>query len=410
MTKSFAITKREVYESYLEVKRNQGCEGVDQISLEDFETDLGSNLYKLWNRLSSGSYFPPAVRQVEIRKKEGGIRVLGIPTVSDRVAQTVIRRRLEPSLEAVFHPNSYGYRPRRSAHDAIAKCKERCHRLKWVLDLDIQSFFDSLDHELMIKALEWHAPPAFVLLYIRRWLKAPMEDSLGVQRAREKGTPQGGVISPLLANLYLHYAFDMWMSREFPTIPFERYADDIVCHTSSHAEAMELKIRLTQRLEECKLRMHPDKTKIVYCGHGGKSTETCKSSFDFLGYGFRPRVVRDKEGRWNRTLFLPGISLKAMARLKREIRNFAIPWWTSTTMEGIAKEINPVVRGWLIYYGKFYRSALNWVLHFLNQKLVQWITMKYRRYNKTKGKANAYMKGIATRNPLLFAHWEYCKS
>jgi len=263
--KPFSIPKREVWEAFKRVKANQGAAGVDGQSILEFEADLSGNLYKLWNRLSSGSYFPPPVKRVMIPKRDGGgERALGIPTVADRIAQEVVRRYLEPILEPAFHADSYGYRPGKSAIDAVRKARERCWRYDYVLDLDIRSFFDSLDWALLLKAVRHHTDCSWVLLYIERWLKAPVRMEDGRVVPRSAGTPQGGVISPLLANLFLHYAFDMWMAREFPHILFERYADDAICHCRTAEEARALRRALADRLAACKLALHPDKTKIVY--------------------------------------------------------------------------------------------------------------------------------------------------
>ena len=229
--KPFVISKRVVFAAWEKVKANGGAAGVDEQSIADFERDLKGNLYRIWNRMSSGSYFPPPVRAVEIPKAGGvGVRVLGVPTVSDRIAQTVVRLYLEPVVEPLFHPDSYGYRPGRSALDAVGVCRERCWSSDWVIDLDIRAFFDSLDHDLVLRAVAKHTDLAWVLLYVRRWLQAPLQTRDGTLVTRDRGTPQGSAISPLLANLFLHYAFDRWLTREFPSVAFERYADDAVIH------------------------------------------------------------------------------------------------------------------------------------------------------------------------------------
>ena len=287
--KPFDIPKREVWEAFKKVKANQGAAGVDGQSIADFEADLSNNLYKLWNRLSSGSYFPPPVRRVDIPKANGGTRPLGIPTVADRIAQEVARRYLEPRLEPVFHANSYGYRPGRSAIDAVRQARQRCWRYDWVLDIDVKGYFDSIDWELMLKAVRRHTDCPWVLLYIERWLKAPVQMEDGSVVPRSAGTPQGGVISPILANLFLHYAFDTWMARSFPRIPFERYADDAICHCKSAEEAQALGSALADRFAVCKLVLHPEKTKIVYCKDANRRGDFPNQSFDFLGFSFRAR-------------------------------------------------------------------------------------------------------------------------
>src|SRR4051794_19419730 len=286
--KPFDIPKREVWEAFKRVKANQGTAGVHGQSILDFEDRLGDNLYKLWNRLSSGSYMPPPVRRVDIPKASGGARPLGIPTVADRIAQQVVRRYLEPLLEPSFHNDSYGYRPGRSAIDAIRTARQRCWRYDWVLDLDIKGFFDSIDWTLLLKAVRHHTDCRWVLLYVERWLKAPAMLEDGALVPREKGTPQGGVISPLLANLFLHYAFDAWMGRAFPGVPFERYADDAICHCRSEREALALCRAVDCRLAACGLELHPEKTKVVYCKDTNRRGDQLVVQFDFLGYSFRP--------------------------------------------------------------------------------------------------------------------------
>ncbi len=207
--KPFCISKEEVWEAYKRVKANQGGAGVDWQSIASYEGELANNLYKLWNRLSSGSYFPPPVRRVEIPKGDGGRRPLGIPTVADRVAQTVVKGRLEEQVEKLFHPDSYGYRPGKPAIQAIGVARERCWRSNWVLDVDIKGFFDNIDHELLMRAVRKHANCQWVVLYVERWLKAPVQLADGTLVNPGKGTPQGGVISPLLAHIYAWESFPL---------------------------------------------------------------------------------------------------------------------------------------------------------------------------------------------------------
>jgi RNA-directed DNA polymerase len=263
--KPFDISQWEVWEAYRQVKANKGAPGVDGCSIEDFEADLKNNLYRVWNRMSSGSYFPPPVKAVEIPKPHGGgTRVLGVPTVADRVAQTVVARRLEARVEPIFHPDSYGYRPGRSALDAVAACRKRCWRKDWVIDLDVQKFFDSVPWDLVVKAVAANTDQPWVVLYVRRWLAAPLQLPDGTLAERDRGTPQGSAVSPVLANLFLHYAFDVWMAREYPDVPFERYADDGVVHCDSQRQAREVLAAIANRMERVGLRLHPDKTKVVY--------------------------------------------------------------------------------------------------------------------------------------------------
>lgn len=280
--KSFDISRQAVWESYLKVKSNQGAAGVDRQSIAIFEEDLKNNLYKIWNRMSSGSYLPPPVLRVEIPKGDGKMRALGIPTVADRIAQMVVKNHIEPELETVFHPDSYGYRPKRSAKQAIAQARQRCWKHDWVVDMDIKGFFDNIPHDLMMRAVKKHTKEKWVLLYVERWLKAPVQLLDGEIEARTMGTPQGGVISPLLANLFLHYAFDSWMQSTYPSNPFERYADDSVVHCNTEAEAEKLKFEIAKRMAQCGLELHPEKTKIVYCKDANRTGDCECHSFGFL--------------------------------------------------------------------------------------------------------------------------------
>jgi RNA-directed DNA polymerase len=305
--KSFEISKRAVWEAWLRVKANKGAAGVDEQSITEFERNLKGNLYKLWNRLSSGSYFPPPVRAVEIPKRDGSPRMLGVPTVADRIAQTVVRGYLEPGVEPIFHPDSYGYRPGRSALDAVGVCRERCWRLDWVLDLDLKSFFDSVSHDLVLKAVARHTDRRWVLLYVERWLKAPLQLEDGRLVERGRGTPQGSAISPLLANMFLHYAFDAWMAREYPDVRFERYCDDVIVHASSERQARFLRGAIARRLAECGLQLNERKTRIVYCKDSTRRGSYEPERFDFLGYTFRPRLSRGKSGG-QFVNFLPAVS------------------------------------------------------------------------------------------------------
>jgi len=356
--KPFVISKRAVWEAYEKVKANRGAPGVDQVSLGDFEKDLKGNLYKVWNRLSSGSYFPPPVRAVEISKGPGkGSRMLGVPTVADRIAQTVVAGVLEGRVEQVFHPDSYGYRPNRSALDAVRTCRERCWRYDWVIEFDIRSFFDSVRWDLVVKAVEAVCDLSWVLLYVKRWLAAPVQQPDGTVVRREKGTPQGSAISPVLANLFLHYAFDMWMAREYPGVPFERYADDAVIHCGSLAQAEMVLGALRERMGEVVLELHPDKTRIVYCKDGQRRGDCAYTSFTFLGFDFRPRRVRLKSGKMMLG-FNPAVSKHALKQMGAQVRSWRLHRCTNLTEIDLARWINPIVRGWMQYYGAFYRSAL----------------------------------------------------
>jgi RNA-directed DNA polymerase len=407
--KPFDISKWEVWEAWKKVKANKGAPGVDGCSIEDFETDLKNNLYKVWNRMSSGSYFPPPVLAVEIPKPHGGgTRVLGVPTVADRVAQTVVARRLEARVEPIFRPGSYGYRPGRSQLDAVAACRKRCWTTDWVIDLDIQKFFDSVPWDLIVKAVEVNTDQPWVVLYVTRWLAAPLHSAEGTVQHRDRGTPQGSAVSPVLANLFLHYAFDAWMAREFSTVTFERYVDDVVVHCVSEAQAHTVLAAIADRMEQVGLRLHPDKTRIVYCQDGKRRGSHEHTSFTFLGFTFRQRRARDKNGRkFNR--FLPAISKNALNRINAEVRSWRLHNRTGHTFQELARRINPIVRGWMQYYGAFYRSALYPLLTRINAYLVRWIRKKYKRLQAIK-KALECWRGITARYPRMFAHWRWVPS
>jgi len=403
-TKSFSISKKVIGEAYKRVKANKGAAGIDNESLEDFEENLENNLYKIWNRMSSGSYFPPPVKTVEIEKDSTRKRKLGIPTVTDRIAQMVVKIYLEPELEPHFHSDSYGYRPGKSAIQAVGKAREWCWKDDWVLDLDIKGFFDNLDHEITMKLLEKHTDLKWTILYIGRWLKAPAQQKDGTLCERAKGTPQGGVISPLLANLYLHYAFDKWMQENYPTIPFERYADDIIVHCRSEKQAYWIKTRIKERLAEFKLELHPKKTKIVYCKDGKRKGKYKNEKFDFLGFEFRPRQAKSKYGN----LFLsfnPAVSKAATKGMYQKIRDWQLHRKTGKTLEEIARHINPIVSGWLNYYGKYYKSALYPIRNHLNRKVVKWAVRKYKRMKGSQRRATKWLNRIKKKEPNLFAHW-----
>lgn len=407
--KPFAISKRSVWEAYKRVKANRGAAGVDGQSIEEFERNLPRNLYKLWNRLASGSYMPPAVRRVEIPKASGGTRPLGIPTVADRIAQMVVKDELEPVLEPCFHDDSYGYRPNKSAHDALGVARQRCWRADWVLDVDIKGFFDNIDHALLMKAVRKHTDCKWIVLYIERWLTAPVQLPDGSRQARDRGTPQGGVISPLLANLFLHYAFDAWMTRNFPVIGFERYADDVVIHCKSLKQAEMLRQRLKERLAACKLEMSPSKTKIVYCKDGTRTEDYPEFSFDFLGYTFRPRKARTKEGVTFLS-FLPAMSGKAAKAIRQKVQDWKIHLRPQTSLQEIAGWVNPVLRGWMNYYGRFYRSALYPVMAHIDLHLMKWAKQKLKRLRRSHRRAADWLGRVRRSRPGLFAHWRFARA
>jgi group II intron reverse transcriptase/maturase len=392
-----------VVQAYKRVKAKGGAAGVDGVSLGRFEADLKRNLYRIWNRMSSGSYFAPEVKRVEIPKADGTTRPLGVPTVADRIAQMVVKQRLEPVLEPMFHADSYGYRPGKSAKDAVAKARKRCWKRDWVLDLDIQGFFDNLDWKLLMKAVRTHAPVAWVALYIQRWLKADVRMPDGTVQRREKGTPQGGVISPLLANLFLHYAFDEWMKRCHPGVPFERYADDIICHCESLAQAEALRAEVQRRLAECGLQLHPQKTKIVHCADTHRPDQGRPCRFDFLGFTFKPRSAGGRGGVF--TTFSPAVSDKALAAMYREVRSWALGRRGQQSLAQLVADIVPKVRGWVEYYGAFRASTLYRGLRVLDEHLVLWARRKYKRLQKHCQRAWDWLKGLQLREPRLFPHW-----
>jgi group II intron reverse transcriptase/maturase len=384
--KPFSISKQVVWEAYKEVKANQGAAGVDSESIEEFEKDLKNNLYKIWNRMSSGTYIPPPVLTVAIPKKDGGQRRLGIPTVGDRVAQTVVKKYLEPEVEPHFHPDSYGYRPGKSALAAVGVTRERCWRYNWVIDLDIRGFFDNLDHALVMRAVGKYTQSRWILLYVERWLKAPIKLEDGTLVEREKGTPQGGVASPLLANIFLHLAFDEWMRRKHPEAPFERYADDIVVHCKSEEQAQQLLRAIEKRLAQCKLDLHPEKTKIVYCKDDDRRGRYGNEKFDFLGYTFRARRSKNRWGRYFIN-FSPAVSNKAAKKMRQEMRRWRLNLRSDKSIDDLARMWNPVIRGWIQYYGRYYRSALNPVFRHLNVYLVRWAGRKYKRLSRHRQRA-----------------------
>ena len=402
--KSWSIPKRWVWEAYERVKANRGAAGVDGQTIEGFEEDLKDNLYKLWNRMSSGSYLPPPVKRVQIEKRDGGKRPLGIPTVSDRIAQAVVKAYLEPELEKHFHPDSYGYRPGKSALEAVGVARQRCWKYAWALDIDIKAFFDSISHELLLRAVRKHTDCAWVLLYIERWLKAPVQLEDGTLEPREKGSPQGSVISPLLANLFLHYTFDRWMTKHHPDIPFERFADDILCHCDSERQAQELKEQLEQRLAECGLELHPSKTRIVYCKDDDRRGHYPNEKFDFLGYTF---LARRSKNRWGKYFvnFSPGVSNAATKAIRQRLRDWQFGCRIDRWIDDLARMFNPVIRGWLNYYGRYYKSALYPTLRYLNRCLARWAMAKYKRLRRHKRQAEHWVRKVSLRDPKLFAHW-----
>jgi RNA-directed DNA polymerase len=406
--KPFAIPKVMVWEAWRRVKANKGAPGVDGQDLDQFEADLRDNLYKVWNRMSSGSYFPPPVKAVEIPKPHGnGVRLLGVPTIADRVAQTVVAMHLEERADHRFHPDSYGYRPGKSAHEALAVCRQRCWKNDWAIDLDVQKFFDEVPWDLVVKAVRAVTDCRWALLYVKRWLAAPLQRPDGALKKRSKGTPQGSAVSPILANLFMHFAFDSWMARNAPGCPFERYADDVIVHCKTRRQAEHVLGRIAQRMQEVGLRLHPDKTRIVYCKDGQRRAQHEHTSFTFLGYAFRARGARSK-GR-NFTGFLPAISPEALTAKSVELRRMRIHRRTDLTLDDLARWLNPIVSGWINYYGRFYRTALDPLLKRVNAYLRRWAGRKYKRL-RTNKRYSRWLAGLLARQPGLFTHWRLVRT
>jgi group II intron reverse transcriptase/maturase len=403
-TKPYSIAKRTVWDAYQQVKANRGAAGIDDETIAMFEQNLSKNLYKLWNRMSSGSYIPPPVKQVEIPKASGGLRKLGIPTVSDRIAQTVAKLVIEPILDPMFHPDSYGYRPGKSAKQAVAITRERCWKQNWVVEFDIKGAFDQIDHSLLMKAVRKHVKEDWILLYIERWLTAPFETAEGASVPRERGTPQGGVVSPILMNLFMHYTFDQWMKRTYSQCPFARYADDAVVHCRSQKQAEEAMQSIASRLAECGLTMHPEKSKIVYCGKRSQNKAYPTVQFTFLGFTFRPRIAKDKHGRYF-TSFLPAVSETALKRMRETVRGWKLHRRTPVTLEELAWQYNSTIRGWMNYYEAFYKSEMQGLYQYLDQKLMQWARRKYKTLTRHKRRSGDWLSKMKDMLPRLFVYW-----
>jgi RNA-directed DNA polymerase len=405
--KPFLIDGLSVQRAYEQVRSNGGSAGIDEQDLKSYELVKKTELYKLWNRMSSGTYFPVAVRGVEIPKGDGKVRLLGIPTITDRVAQQVVVNELESRLETIFSSNSYGYRPNVSAHDALESCRQNCHKLPWAIDMDIQGFFDNIDHNLLMKAVEKHVEEKWILLYIKRWLTAPMQLPNGEIVIREKGTPQGGVISPLLANLFLHYCFDEWMKQHYSKVPFERYADDIIVHCGSLEEATNLLEVIRTRFESCNLSLHPEKTKIIYCKQNNRKEDYPTVSFTFLGYTFKPIKQKNKQSGKIFTGFGPKISTKAKAKVRKALKEEGILRCTHVTIEDVANRLKAKIRGWINYYCRYDNGGKSELFRILDVKLVAWISKKYKKYRGRTKKAWEYLKELKRTRSHLFQHWIY---
>ena len=407
-TKSIPISRSMVWEAYKKVRANKGSAGVDSVSMEEFDANRSKYLYKLWNRMASGSYFPPPVKEVEISKKDGKPRKLGIPTISDRVGQMVVKDYIEPRLEKIFSSNSYGYRPNKSAHQALKSVRENCRKTDWVIDLDIKGFFDNIDHDKLMLAIEKHVPENWARLYIARWLAAPVLIKSGkLVTKQEKGTPQGGVISPLLANLFLHYGFDKWLEQTDNTVNFTRYADDVIVHCKSKVHAEQTLKAIRQRMNDVGLELHPKKTKIVYCRDYRRQEKYPEVKFDFLGYSFQPRTTKSKKTDGMFLGFDCAISISSRKRMADKLGELRVEKLSFKSIVGVAQFLNPMIRGWINYYGKFRISMLHKVFRLLNKRLVRWARKRYKRYKTSLKRGFQWLKRVQVQYPGLFYHWQF---
>ena len=404
-TKPFKISKQAVKIAFDRVKANRGTYGIDEQSIAEFEENLKDNLYKIWNRMSSGTYFPKPVKAVAIPKKNGGTRVLGIPTVEDRIAQMIAKLYFEPNVEKIFYEDSYGYRPNKSAIQAIGVLRERCWRKDWVVDFDIKGLFDNIRHDYLIETVKRHTNEQWIILYVERWLKTPFKMQDGTIVERTAGTPQGGVISPVLANLFMHYVFDDFMSKEFPSINWIRYADDVALNCVSLKQAKYMIKVLNKRFKLFGLELNLDKTKIVYCKDDDRKMDYENISFDFLGYTFKPRGAKNKYGKYF-TSFLPAMGDKAQKAVRKEVRSWKLQLKVDRKIEDIAKMFNSKIQGWINYYSHYYKSEVVYKLNYINKCLLKWVRKKYKKRNSRR-KAIKLLVEISKRNPKLFAHWKF---
>ena len=408
--KTHPIDRKQVWEAFKQVRASGGSAGVDGTTIDVVRSNPRKYLYPVWSRMASGSYFPKPVRQVLIPKSDGTKRSLGIPTVADRVAQMVVKQKLEKLVDKHFSACSFGYRPDLSAHDAIERCRVHCMRHSWVIDLDIKGFFDNIDHELMMQLVKRFTQEKYMLLYIERWLKAPIRLTDGTLKESEgRGTPQGGVISPLLANIFLHFAFDMWIGKQLPKERFERYADDIIIHCSTFKETMRILEAVKLRLREYKLELNQSKTKIVYCHASQKPQipdQEVYRSFDFLGFTFKPRIIKTRGIIQVGTT--PAISRASQKRINEQCFKLKIHRMVHLTLDKIAIILRSRTRGWINYYGKFRRSDMHGVFRTLNFRLARWVRNKYRRFRRKHWFfAYKWLVDVSQKFPSLFVHWEY---
>lgn len=401
--KTVPIEYYDVAKAYQKVRKGGKAVGIDQESWADFDKEPERNLYVIWNRLASGSYHPQPVREVEIPKKDGSKRKLGIPTLRDRIAQQVVKDYMEKRIDKLFHENSYGYRPLKSAHQAIEQVRQNTFGFDWVLDMDISKFFDEVDHDLTLKAVSHVMEEKWVLMYVERWLKMPVQKQDGtVEPKQGKGTPQGGVISPLLANLYLHFAMDKWLSNHYPTVRFVRYADDVVIHCSTHQQAEQVKEALINRLAEVKLKVNESKTHIAYCKDYRRKESHEKVKFEFLGFSYQPRARKSKRDGKNFMAFTAEISPTNKKRIIQTIRELGAWRDTRVEIQSIAAQLNAKLRGWINYYGLYSKRSLRIALVKVEERLIKWLRKKHKAGTR---KARAKLKVIRRENPELFYHW-----
>ena len=405
-TKSVPVSKQQVWLAYKKVRSNAGSAGIDQVSMDEYDAHRSDHLYKLWNRMASGSYFPAPVKEVEIPKKDGKMRKLGIPTISDRVAQMVVKDYLEPRFEKLFSPHSYGYRPGKNAHQALSAVRENVRMLDWVIDLDIKGFFDTIDHVKLMLALEKHVSEKWCLMYIERWLQTPVQTKTGELVERQgKGTPQGGVISPLLANLFLHYAMDKWLEQTHSAVRYVRYADDAVLHCKSKVQADHVLRNVRKRMKQCGLELHPEKTRLVYCKDYRRQEQHESVKFDFLGYSFQPRTAKSKRDGSLYLGFDCAISIRSKKRIAATMKTLDIEHLTHKSIVGVAQFLEPYIRGWVNYYGKFRLWEMNPLFQLLRRRLVMWARKRYKRYKTSINRAYRWLERVKDQYPTLFYQW-----